>query len=283
MRKYRKEIAGVFLAHTLGFPFDEKRVSEIIEDKFFITDNCDAIGCMLDKDTPVGHYADASTYSFFPAHHISTVEGGAITTYNRELGRIMNSYVNWGRDCYCLPGNSNTCGKRFSHIWEKLPDGWDHKYIFSRVGYNLKMTELQAALGLSQLSRIEDIIHKRRKNFFYLSSTLGDRYDYLLFPKFNFMNVSPFGCPILINKNAPFTANELIAHLESNNISTRRVFAGNITRQPGYQDLPYISVDMKESDYVMENMFWIGCQDKLAGEQLVYVKDKIIEFMERYI
>jgi CDP-4-dehydro-6-deoxyglucose reductase, E1 len=211
-------------------------------------------------------------------------EGGAIATNNLKLSEIIESYINWGRDCFCAPGQSNTCGKRFGYTWDKLPDGWDHKYTFTRVGYNLKITELQAALGVSQLKRVEDVVNKRRRNFFFLSSTIQD-YDtngFFIFPKYHFWNISPFGCPILINQSAPFTADEFIFYLEERDIRTRRVFAGNITKQPAFQNLPYISVDFEGSDYVMNNMLWVGCQDALTGEQMLYVKDKIIDFMERY-
>ena len=286
MSKYDDKICGAMLTHTLGFPFDEYKVFDIVSSfaKFLITDNCDALGAMLDIGSKVGRYADASTYSFFPAHHISTGEGGAIATNNVKLNSIMESYINWGRDCYCSPGQSNTCGKRFEYKWDKLPDGWDHKYTFTRVGYNLKMTELQAALGYSQMKRIDDIVHKRRKNFLFLSSIISDydTYGFFKFPEYNFMNISPFGCPILVTENAPFTTDQFIFFLEKNEIRTRRMFAGNITRQPAFQGFPYISVDLSGTDKVMENMIWVGCQDALTGEQMKYTKDKIKDFMERY-
>jgi len=269
-------------AHTLGFPFRERK---FVDRGFLIADCCDALGAEM-KDVGlwrhVGSFADIMTLSFFPAHHITTGEGGAVLTNDPDIWAMANCLVNWGRDCYCAPGESNTCGQRFSMPIEargNLPEGWDHKYTFSEIGYNLKMTEFQAALGWSQLQRLDEFVEKRRENYQYLRDGLGKYKDYALFKPFRFMDYqdwadsSPFGFPIMILDNDRFKIVDLIKYLEEHKISTRRVFGGNLTRQPGFMSMPYETAGsfLGGSDFVMNNMFWIGVQPALTKEMLDYV------------
>jgi CDP-6-deoxy-D-xylo-4-hexulose-3-dehydrase len=278
--KYKKNIAGVSFAHTLGFPFDERLFDEL-SPGFTLIDCCDAIGAEIqfgDELFPVGMYSDAVTLSFFPAHHITTGEGGAVLCQNKEVHTMVESFANWGRDCYCAPGQDNTCGKRFEHKWRRLPDHYDHKYTFTRLGYNLKMTEFQAALGLSQLDRVSTFVEKRQNNRKYLYDNLMSYWEFLFFPYSNMGVPSPFGFPILVNTKE-FTADELIQYLEEHKIATRRVFAGNITRQPGY-NLPHISFGLPGSDRVMQDMFWVGCHPNLTQEMLDYVVEVFDAFFK---
>ena len=282
VEKYKEKIAGVSFAHTLGFVFDEQKFDEI-SPGFTLIDCCDAVGAQIlvgEDWLPVGQFSDATTLSFFPAHHITTAEGGAVLTDNERAAKIVDSYANWGRDCYCNPGQDNTCGKRFEHEWQKLPEHYDHKYTFTRLGYNLKMTEFQAALGVSQLERVSDFVEKRKENYKYLFENLYVFHDDLLFlHRWDGGIASPFGFPILVNTSA-FTTEELIRYLEEHKVSTRRVFAGNITRQPGY-NLPHISFGLSGSDKVMNQMFWVGCHPNLTKEMLDYVVEVFDAFSRR--
>lgn len=284
MNRYYQEISGAIFTHTMGFPFDEWFFRGLLNDVFFVVDSCDALGTKINGDPqneqfPVGTYADLSTYSFFPAHHITSGEGGAVATDDPELAEELRSLSNWGRNCYCEPGQTNTCGKRFE--WKDrggLPEGWDHKYIFSNLGYNLKMTEFQGALGYSQSLRLEDITFDRKVNYEQLYTGLNRKYVYLIERP---MKTSPFGFPILVNEDAPFTAQELIAYLEENKIRTRRLFAGNITKQPGFINLPSLKLySLDGSDRVMNDMFWIGCHPSLTTEMLDYVIEVFNKFMD---
>ena len=273
---YGKDIGGIILAHTLGFPFNEKELWDMKFGKWFVADCCDALGAkiLIDGDwIPVGRYANALTLSFFPAHQITAGEGGAVLTDDDELHRVIESYSNWGRSCYCLPGQANTCGKRFEWETDQLPDGYDHKYVFDRLGYNLKMTEFQAALGNSQLNRFDLMLKKRRDNFGYLRSLLDPFEEYLQFVKVpDWTKPSPFGFPITVRDRKYFGATELIAHLENLKVATRRVFGGSLTKQPAFANLPYQRVsDLGGSESVMNNTFWIGCHDALRKEHLDYV------------
>lgn len=269
----------MIFAHALGFPFHEGMLPAI---KMTISDCCDALGAkynFLDEIVPVGTYADAMTLSFFPAHHITTGEGGAILTDDEELTKKMECLTNWGRDCYCLPGQSNTCGKRFEHDFPDLPKGWDHKYTFTELGYNLKMTEFQAALGYSQLSHLDDFVRIRRENYYQLRHSLWSWFEYLDFISIpDWSQPSPFGFPIIVKRTAPFTAQELIAYLEHNRISTRRFFGGNLTRQPFMKDLKYIKLDLSGTDYIMEQGFWVGCFPGLTKAHLDWVIEVVNNF-----
>jgi len=278
VKKYPNEIAGAIFTHTMGFPYNEKLVREILPDSaFLISDCCDALGA-----TPIAN-ADISTFSFFPAHQIFAGEGGAIATNNEEYYDIARSYSNWGRSCYCAPGQNNTCGHRFD--WKDvgaLPDGYDHKYVFDRLGYNLKMTELQAALGWSQLKRLDEFVEDRNKNFDFLRSHLFTwrKYVRTVRKSAEFSSFSPFGFPIMVEKHAPFTRDEFVRFLNGVKIDTRMIFAGNLTRQPGFMNLPYEKMWLTDSDFLTERAFWIGCHPKLQQAELNYVVDRIEDFME---
>ncbi len=283
----RPDVVGIIQAHTLGFPFDAKAIREYCDanNKFFIEDCCDALGAEIYGEK-VGSFGHASTYSFFPAHHITTGEGGAILTDNGRLMRQVEKYRDWGRDCWCLPGQSDTCNKRFSWKWENLPEGWDHKYTFTHVGYNLKMGEFQAALGSSQIDKIDDFIGKRIANYWHLMANFDGFYDGFDFgvEVRNLSNLyalfSPFGFPITVTIDK-FTRKELVDYLEAHKIHTRPVFAGNITRQPMFDNVEYeVHGNLDGSDYVMERTFWIGCWHGLTQVHLDYVIDTFRSFFE---
>ena len=280
----RVRVSGSIFAHALGFPFEETNVGS----DFFIADCCDALGAKLKLEIShnwyhVGVFADAMTLSFFPAHQITSAEGGAILTDDDELAREMEQLVNWGRDCYCLPGQSNVCGKRFEQNFPNLPEGWDHKYTFTKLGYNLKMTEFQAALGMSQFTHLDDFLRIRRHHFMRLSI---DLYNLKKEEFFDYVNLhvwsepSPFGLPIMVKRTAPFTAQELISYLEKHKISTRRFFGGNLTRQPFMKDLPRLSLDLTGTNYIMEQGFWIGCHPQLTTAHLDYVVEIFDKFFK---
>lgn len=280
---YKSEIAGVVLAHTLGFPFDEARVRDMLyPDQFLVADCCDAVGALLPDGKPVGSYADLVTVSFFPAHHIMAAEGGAVLTNDYMMDRDAASYANWGRSCYCRPGEQNTCGIRFD--WEnrgELPEGWDHKYIFDRLGYNLKMTEFQAALGYSQSQRVDEIVAARKNNYNYLYSQLyhGENGRFLYTPAPD-DNASPFGFPITVTlddheldtPNSTAATFRMIAFLEKHKVGTRRVFGGNIIRQPGFLDERFLYLDeLWKSDMLAANSFWISVSPTLTTEMMDYM------------
>lgn len=285
VRTHGSEISGGIFAHTLGFPYDEPQVWEMLQDQWLVADACDALGARtffpdLPEPISVGGYARAVTYSFFPAHQITAGEGGAVSTNDLKLYSVISSLCNWGRDCQCAPGQSGVCGKRFDWEWEHLPKGWDHKYTFTRVGYNLKMTELQASLGLSQLFRIGEFVQIRQRNFRYLRDGLGRYGEHLQFVEIPaWSDPSPFGFPITVKKNSPVDPFELISYLEDHKISTRRVFGGNLTRQPGFAKMKYLKVGpLDGSDFVMRNTFWIGCHPELTLLHLAYVRDVFESF-----
>lgn len=279
-------VKGIFLAHNLGFPYDECEVTASIAGKniWFIADICDALGAKSGDGNHVGYHANVSTLSMFPAHQICAGEGGAVFCRDEQMHVVIESLSNWGRSCHCKPGQQNTCGMRFS--WDDrgdLPEGWDHKYIFDRPGFNLKMTDLQAALGLSQLSRIEDFVWARNANYYRLLSNLADSefLEFVVPP--GGVRPSPFGFPILVKETAPFDAEDFIQYLEQHKIGTRRVFAGNITRQPGFMHLNYNKLDLSGSDRVMNQMFWIACGPFLRnGPMIDYMLDIIKTFLEQY-
>lgn len=280
----RPDVVGIIQAHTLGFPYDAKTIREFCDanGKFFIEDCCDALGAEI-YGKKVGTFGHAATLSFFPAHHITTGEGGAILTNNGRLFSQINVYRDWGRACYCLPGQSNTCNKRFEWEWENLPKGYDHKYTFVKFGYNMKMTEMQAALGSSQMDKIEYFVGKRKYNYSELKMGMIFHYSgFLSFGAEEFYDTyaSPFGLPITVVTDN-FTRKELVDYLETNGVHTRPVFAGNITRQPMFDNVKYeVFGDLSGSDYVMERIFWIGVHPALTQQQLDYVVDVFDEFFK---
>lgn len=264
------DIEGWIFAYTLGFPFKESFISE----KFSVLDFCDALG------THDFFYSDAITLSFFPAHHITTGEGGAVCTDDVELYEIIRSYANWGRDCYCKPGQSNTCGKRFSQEFEGLPDGYDHKYVFSRQGYNLKMTEMQAALGFSQIKRLPEFVKARQYNFDRLTlefpKKASEYFDLIEVPEWS--KPSPFGFPMIRKSGSPFQLQEFIRHLELNKIATRRLFGGNLTKQPAFSYYRDTKQDLSGSNKLMNDLVWIGCHPGISDEMIDYMLEVIEKF-----
>jgi CDP-6-deoxy-D-xylo-4-hexulose-3-dehydrase len=273
---------GIMFAHTLGNVCDLDAVVRFAKkhDLWFVEDSCDALGSTYNGQV-VGTFGDLATVSFYPAHHITMGEGGAVVTDSALLKTLVESFRDWGRDCWCAPGKDNTCGKRFQWQLGELPLGYDHKYIYSHIGYNLKMTDMQAALGLSQLERLPRFIAARRKNFRYLHERLKVFEEVLILPE-SCPEADPswFGFPLGIREDAPFTRNALIESLESRKIGTRLLFAGNLVRQPAYQGAKYrVSAELKITDYVMRNVFWIGVYPGLTEPMLDHIVDSFSAFM----
>jgi CDP-6-deoxy-D-xylo-4-hexulose-3-dehydrase len=267
---------AIMVAHTLGNPFDLGEVMRVAEkhNLFVIEDCCDALGATYNGQG-VGTFGDIGTLSFYPAHHITMGEGGAVFTQKPRLKRVIESMRDWGRDCWCQPGKDNTCGKRFCRTLGLLPPGYDHKYTYTHAGYNLKITDMQAAVGLAQLDRLEDFIAARRRNFDILTQLLKPLEDLLILPEAT-PNSDPswFGFPITVRNDAPFSRDDLVQHLEADRIGTRLLFGGNLTRQPYMQGRDYrVSGDLTNADIVTERTFWIGLYPGLGEDHLVYIAD----------
>jgi CDP-6-deoxy-D-xylo-4-hexulose-3-dehydrase len=273
---------AIMLAHSLGNPFNLEIVTAICKkyNLWLIEDCCDALGSTY-KGKMVGSFGDIATLSFYPAHHITMGEGGAVFTNNQELKKIAESFRDWGRDCYCPPGKDNTCKKRFCWKLGNLPEGYDHKYTYSHLGYNLKITDMQAACGLAQLEKAEQFIEARRKNFSFLKNRLRSCEEFLYLPEATeHSDPSWFGFPITLKENAPVSRLDLTTYLDQHKIGTRLLFAGNLTCQPYMIDAKYrISGDLKNTDMVMKNTFWIGVQPALTPEMLEFVALKIETFL----
>jgi CDP-6-deoxy-D-xylo-4-hexulose-3-dehydrase len=272
---------AVMIAHTLGNVFDLDAVSAFARkhDLWLIEDCCDALGSTW-KGRHVGTFGDIATVSFYPAHHITMGEGGAVLTDKPNLQVLIESFRDWGRDCWCHTGKDNTCGKRFDWQLGSLPCGYDHKYTYSHIGYNLKATDMQAALGASQIEKLPHFIERRRANFRYLHAALKALDEFLILPEATpGSDPSWFGFPIGVRQNAPFTRQQLIAALEAKKIGTRLMFAGNLLRQPAYQDSEYrVLGELPNTDFVMNNVFWIGVYPGLTTEMLDYVAETILSF-----
>ena len=275
---------AIMVAHTLGNPFDIGEVMRIAEkhNLWVVEDTCDALGAEYNGQK-VGTFGDVSTVSFYPAHHITMGEGGAVLSKHVKLKRIIESFRDWGRDCWCPPGHDNTCGKRFEWQLGELPYGYDHKYMYSHIGYNLKVTDMQAAVGLSQLKKLDKFIEIRRSNYSYLRKKLEQFEEYLILPEAT-KNSKPswFGFPITVKSSAPFSRNELVSKLESNKIGTRLLFGGNLLRQPAYKDIKYRIVgEIKNADIVMNQTLWIGVYPGLGKAQFDYISNKIGELIKQ--
>ena len=272
---------AVVLAHTLGNPFDLEAVMAFARkhDLWVIEDCCDALGADY-RGRRVGTFGDLATFSFYPAHHITMGEGGAVLTNDPGLAKLVESFRDWGRDCWCDPGKDNTCGKRFAWQLGELPFGYDHKYAFSHVGYNLKATDMQAAVGLAQLGKLQGFIEARRRNFAVLRAGLEDLDEFLILPQATCgADPSWFGFPLAVRPAAPFPREELLKHLNARKIGTRLLFGGNLTRQPAYQGVNYRKVgDLANSDFVMSRAFWIGVYPGLTRPMLDYVIAAIHDF-----
>ena len=272
---------AIMLAHTLGNPYDLAAVADFAKQHnlWLIEDCCDALGSRYDGKL-VGGFGDIGTLSFYPAHHITMGEGGAVFTSNQELKLIIESFRDWGRDCYCAPGTDNTCGKRFCWKLGELPEGYDHKYTYSHLGYNLKITDMQAACALAQLDRLPGFIAARRANFEYLSEKLSGLKEFLLLPQAT-PNSEPswFGYPITLHEAANTPRVDLLRYLDQHKIGTRLLFAGNLTRQPYMQGRNHrVAGTLSNTDRVMNDTFWIGLWPGLEREMLNYVCDKLSEF-----
>jgi CDP-6-deoxy-D-xylo-4-hexulose-3-dehydrase len=273
---------AVMIAHTLGIPFDVAAIRNICEEHnlWLIEDCCDALGGKVD-DKYLGTFGDIATLSFYPAHQITMGEGGAVLTNNPQLARIATSFRDWGRDCYCSGGESNTCGMRFSQQFGTLPKGYDHKYVYSHIGYNLKVTDIQAAIGCAQLKKLPRFIEARRENWFALRKAL-DRFSTQLILPITPDRSDPcyFGFVITVDENAPFTRNQLTAYLEDAKIETRNLFCGNITRQPAYTDTNFrVHGTLENTDRIMNDTFFIGVYPGMGSPQIKYV----VEVFERFM
>lgn len=272
---------AVFIAHTLGNPFNLAVIREFCDQHslWLIEDCCDALGSEY-AGKKVGSFGDIATVSFYPAHHITMGEGGAVFTNNDELKVIAESFRDWGRDCYCQPGCDNTCGKRYCQQLGKLPFGYDHKYTYSHLGYNLKITDMQAACGLAQLARLDDFVQQRKSNFKYLKAKLHECSEFLILPEAT-ANSEPswFGFPITIKETAGFSRADLLNYLDDNKIGTRLLFAGNVTKQPYMQGRTYRTVgELTNSDRIMNQTFWVGIYPGLTEEMLDYTAEVISQF-----
>jgi CDP-6-deoxy-D-xylo-4-hexulose-3-dehydrase len=272
---------GVILAHTLGNPFQVDVVTKFAKDRglWFVEDNCDALGSRF-AGRLTGSFGHLATSSFYPAHHITMGEGGCVLTDRGRLKTLVESFRDWGRDCWCEPGDADTCGKRFNWKLGKLPRGYDHKYIFSHVGYNMKVTDMQAAAGVSQLKKLDRFVAARRANFDHLSKALADLEDLFVLPQATERSEpSWFGFPLSVRTDAGFDRRELVTFLDTRNIDTRMLFAGNLARQPAYQDRVFRSIgDLVQTDRVMESTFWIGVYPGLSEAMIDYVSESIHTF-----
>jgi CDP-6-deoxy-D-xylo-4-hexulose-3-dehydrase len=275
---YSKKTKAVMIAHTLGNPYNLKAVKAFTEkyNLWLIEDCCDALGSEYNGQR-VGSFGDIGTLSFYPAHHITMGEGGAVFTNNSELRKCIESFRDWGRDCYCQPGCDNTCGKRFSWQLGDLPSGYDHKYTYSHLGYNLKITDMQAACGLAQLDQVDKFVQTRKDNFSYLTEKLQNLTDYLILPEAT-ENSTPswFGYPITIKQNAGTSRLMLLKYLDQYNIGTRLLFAGNLTKQPYFEGRNYrIIGNLENTDIIMNQSFWLGVYPGLGNEELDYIVDRL--------
>jgi NDP-hexose-3,4-dehydratase len=272
---------AIMIAHALGNPYAVAEIADIAQRHglFLVEDNCDAVGSTY-RGQLTGTFGDLSTVSFYPAHHITTGEGGCVLTSNLALARIVEQLRDWGRDCWCEPGEDNTCRKRFDYQLGTLPHGYDHRYIFTHVGYNLKATDLQAALGLTQLAKLPDFGEARRRNWQRLREGLDDLPGLLLPSPTPDADPSWFGFVITVRDDAPFTRTGLVSFLESRKIGTRRFFGGNLTRHPAYLDLPYrVSGDLTNSDRITEHTFWVGVYPGLTTSMIDYTIESIREYV----
>jgi len=273
---------AIMLAHTLGNPFDLDEVCRIAKkyDLWLIEDCCDALGSTY-KGRGVGSFGDIGTLSFYPAHHITMGEGGAVFTQDAQLRRIIESIRDWGRDCYCATGCDNTCGKRFEQQHGELPFGYDHKYTYSQLGYNLKITDIQAACALAQMDRLPDFIATRKRNFAYLTQRLAPLAEFLLLPQATpGSDPSWFGFPLTLKPTAGCDRVDLLRYLDEQRIGTRLLFAGNVTRQPYMRGRNFrVAGALSNTDRVMNDTFWIGLWPRLTEEMLDFVADRLSEFL----
>ena len=271
---------AIVAAHTLGNPFDLDGICRIAKDNdlFLIEDCCDALGSTY-RGKKVGAFGDISSFSFYPAHHITTGEGGAVVTNDKTLARVIESMRDWGRDCHCPTGKDNTCGRRFSMQLGDLPYGYDHKYTYSNLGYNLRMTDMQAAIGLAQTGHLDKFTRIRKRNYRYLREGLGGLEDKIILPEAT-PNSDPswFGFPLTLKDGCRIGRNELLRKLDQKKIGCRLLFGGNLLRQPYFKGLPHRSVGkLRNTDIIMNDTFWIGVYPGLTEEMLDYMIANLIE------
>lgn len=272
---------AIMVAHTLGNTFDLTEARRVADkyNLWLIEDCCDALGSTYNGQM-VGTFGDIATVSFYPAHHITMGEGGAVFMKDKELRKLVESFRDWGRDCYCAPGCDNTCGKRFDQKLGSLPEGYDHKYTYSHLGYNLKITDMQAACGLAQMDRVEDLVQKRKDNYAYLRVGLASCEEFIILPEAT-ENSDPswFGFPITIRPESGIDRVDLLKFMDQYKIGTRLLFAGNLTRQPYFEHVKYRVVgDLTNTDLIMNHTFWIGVYPGLTKEHLNFIIEKFEEF-----
>jgi CDP-6-deoxy-D-xylo-4-hexulose-3-dehydrase len=277
---------AVMMAHTLGNPFDLDAVVDLCSrhQLWLIEDNCDALGSTYGGRL-TGTFGDLSTLSMYPAHHITTGEGGCVFTDKGRLKVLVESFRDWGRDCWCEPGKENTCGKRFGWQLGDLPAGYDHKYTYSHIGYNLKMTDMQAAVGVAQLEKLPGFVSARRANWRRLREAFAAYEDHLILPEPT-PNSDPswFGFKLVVREGAPFSRGEIVRYLEDHGVATREVFAGNLLRQPAYRDIPHRVVgELTNTDIVMERAFWVGLYPGITPEMIDYTVDVAGGFFKRRV
>ena len=271
---------AIMMAHTLGNPFDVAQIKAICKEHnlWLVEDSCDALGSTYDGKR-TGSFGDTATASFYPAHHITTGEGGAVFVNSPLIKKQVESFRDWGRDCWCATGHDNTCHKRFEWQLGDLPAGYDHKYIYGHIGYNLKATDMQAALGVSQLKKLDSFVAARKTNFELLKHSLGDVEDFIMPEATPNSDPSWFGFPITIRPESGLDRTKLLRHLDEKKIGTRLLFAGNLLKQPAYRNIEHRVIgDLKNSDLVMNNTFWLGVYPGLTQEMLTYVSDVIHEY-----
>lgn len=271
----------IFIAHTLGNPFDISAVMQIADEHhlWIIEDNCDAFGSEY-KRKKTGSFGHLSTISFYPAHHITTGEGGAICTNDMQLAGIVRSFRDWGRDCYCAGGENNTCGKRFTQQFGNLPLGFDHKYVYSEIGYNLKMTDIQAAIGSAQIDKLPQFCKKRKENFGEWKRIFSKYSEYFILPEpTEDSDPAWFAFIVSLKNDMPFTRDEITSYFNNNLIETRNLFAGNITKQPGYINCKWkIAENLSNTDYIMNNTFFLGTYPGLTKEMFDYTEKVLAIF-----
>ena len=281
-----KKTKLIMLAHTLGKPFDLDRIMKLVKkhDLWLIEDCCDALGSTY-RDKLVSSFGHIATFSFYPAHQITMGEGGAVVTNHPLVHRAVRQFRDWGRDCWCDPGRDNTCGRRFDWQLGELPKGYDHKYIYSQIGYNLKLTDFQPAIGLAQLKKLPKFIKARRENYQKYHQFFSQYPDYFTLMRTTAKeNPSWFGFPVVVRKSAPFTRNQLTKYLEEHQIGTRNVFAGNLLRHPGYLDLKCRRISsLTNADAIMNRAFWIGVYPGIKSAQQQYVINTLQLFFALFL
>jgi CDP-6-deoxy-D-xylo-4-hexulose-3-dehydrase len=272
---------AIMIAHTLGNPFDVDAVLDVVNrhNLWLVEDNCDAVGSTY-RGRLTGSFGHLATVSFYPAHHITMGEGGCVLTRHTWLKKIVESFRDWGRDCWCAPGVANTCGKRFEWQLGDLPCGYDHKYIYSHVGYNLKLTDMQAAVGVAQLVKLSEFIAARKRNWQQLYNGLKAFEEFLILPEPTpHSDPSWFGFLLTVRPEASFSRNELVRFLEERQVATRLLFGGNLTRQPAYQNVHHRVVgELTNTDVVMNQTFWIGVYPRLTPAMIAYVLESFADF-----